>query len=59
MYHNDLIFQDVIVATKEEVELEGMVLELAGESEVNNSLGEGFSWDELLIDDEDLYENAK
>ena len=59
MYHNDLIFQDVIVATEEEAELEGMDLELAGESEGNNSLGEGFSWDELLIDDEDLYENAK
>ena len=59
MYYNDLIFQDVIVATEEEAELESMDLELAGESEGNNSVGEGFSWDALLTDDEDLYENVK
>jgi hypothetical protein len=51
MYHNDLIFQDVVVATEEEEELEGMDLELAGENEGNNNVAEGFTWDELLADD--------
>ena len=46
---NDLIFQDVIVATEEgSEELEGMDLELAGESEGNIWFREGFSWDENL-----------
>jgi hypothetical protein len=30
MYHNDLIFQDVVVATEEEENLEDMDSELAG-----------------------------
>jgi hypothetical protein len=51
MYHNDLIFQDVVVATEEEEELEGTDLELAGENEGNNNVAEGFTWDELLADD--------
>ena len=59
MYYNDLIFQDVIAATEEEEELEDMDLELAGENEGNNDIGEGFTWDELLGDDEDIYENKK
>jgi len=59
MYHNDLIFQDVVAATEEEKELEDMDLELAGGNEGNNDVGEGVTWDELLADSEDLYENEK
>jgi hypothetical protein len=50
MYHNDLIFREVVVATEEEVELEEMDLELADASVVE----EGFTWDQLLADDEDM-----
>jgi hypothetical protein len=58
MYHNDLIFRDVVVATEEEEDLEDMDLELVGENGGNNDVGEGSStWDELLADDEDMYEN--
>ena len=51
MYHNDLIFREVVVATEEEVDLEGMDLELAGDASVAE---EGFTWDQLLVDDEDM-----
>ena len=44
MYHNDLIFQEVIMATEEEVELEDMDLELAADGIVE----EGFTWDQLI-----------
>ena len=44
MYHNNLIFQDVVAATEEELELDDMVLELAGENEGNNNIAEGFIW---------------
>ena len=58
MYHNDLIFRDVVAATEEEEDLEDMDLELVGENGGNNDVGEGSStWDELLADDEDMYEN--
>ena len=53
MYHNDLIFQEIIAATEEEEELEDMSLELASD-EGNNDAGEGFTWDELLVDDGDM-----
>jgi len=43
MYYNDLIFQDIILATEEEEELEDMDLELAGENKGNSGVGEGFS----------------
>lgn len=55
MYHNDLIFQDVVVATREEEDLEEMDLELAGGDGVGSQVGEGFTWDELLVDDGDIY----
>ena len=32
MYHNDLIFQEVVIATEEEVDLEAMDLELAADA---------------------------
>ena len=51
IYHNDLIFREVVVATEEEVDLEGMDLELAGDASVAE---EGFTWDQLLVDDEDM-----
>ncbi|KAF8237342.1 hypothetical protein L208DRAFT_1248059, partial [Tricholoma matsutake] len=51
MYHNDLIFREVVVATEEEVDLEGMDLELAGDASVAE---EGFTWDQLLVNDEDM-----
>ena len=54
MYHNDLIFQDIIAATEEEEELEDMGLELASETKGNNDAGEGFTWDKLLVDDGDM-----
>jgi hypothetical protein len=50
MYHNDLIFWEVVIAT-EEVDLKGMDLELAGDASVAE---EGFMWDQLLVDDEDM-----
>ena len=57
MYHNDLIFQDVVVATQEEEDLEDMDLELAGGDGVSSQVEEGFTWDELLVDDVDIYED--
>jgi hypothetical protein len=48
MYHNDMIFRDVLVATQEEEDLEDMDLELAGGDGVSSRVGEGFTWDELL-----------
>jgi hypothetical protein len=48
MYHNDMIFRDVLVATQEEEDLEDMDLELAGGDGVSSQVGEGFTWDELL-----------
>jgi hypothetical protein len=47
MFHNDLIFQDVVVVT-EEVNLEEMDSELAGGAD---DMAEGFMWDQLLADD--------
>lgn len=49
MYHNDLIFREVVVATEEEEELEEMDLDL-----VVNDVNDGdkdFTWDQLLFDD--------
>ena len=57
MYHNDLIFQDVVVATQEEKDLKDMDLELAGGNGVSSQVEEGFTWDELLVDDGDIYED--
>jgi hypothetical protein len=54
MYHNDLIFREVVVATKEEEELEEMDLELVTDE---NGGDEGFTWERLLVDDEDMYED--
>ena len=51
MYHNDLIFWEVVVAS-EEVDLEYTDLELAADASV---VDEGFTWDQLLADDEDMY----
>ena len=51
MYHNDLIFREVVIATEEEVDLEGMDLELEGDASVAE---EGFTWDQLLVNDEDM-----
>ncbi|KAI9430466.1 hypothetical protein F5148DRAFT_1313088 [Russula earlei] len=54
MYHNDLIFQDVMVATEEEAELEEMDLELAKSTD---DADEGFTWDQILADDEMMYQS--
>jgi hAT family C-terminal dimerisation region len=54
MYHNDIIFQEVIVATEEEEELEDVDSELAVDISV---IDEGFTWDQLLVDDENMYDN--
>jgi hypothetical protein len=56
MYHNDLIFRDIVVATEEEADLEEMDLELAGGAD---DVAEGFTWDQLLADEEDMYENVE
>lgn len=63
MFHNDLIFQKVVSATQEEEDLEDMDLELAGGDGPDGPDGkqvvEGFTtWDALLSDDEDMYENV-
>ena len=42
MYHNKLIFHEVVVATEEEIELEDMDLELAGG---NGTIEDDFTWD--------------
>ena len=55
MFHNDLIFWDVVVATEEEENLEEMDLELAGGAD---DVAKGFTWDQLLADDEDMYEHG-
>ena len=54
MYHNDLIFWEVIIATEEEEELEEMDLELVTDGGDGD---EGFTWDQLLVDDKDIYED--
>jgi hAT family C-terminal dimerisation region len=51
MYHNDLIFREVVKATEEEVDLEEMDLELVADASV---VEERFTWDQLLADDEDM-----
>ena len=56
MFHNDLIFWDVVVATEEEENLEEMDLELAGGAD--DDVAKGFTWDQLLADDEDMYEHG-
>ena len=43
MYHDNLIFQNVVAATEEELEPDDMDLELAGENEGNNNVAEGFT----------------
>jgi hypothetical protein len=53
MYHNDLIFRDVIVAREEEAELEEMDLELAKGADDADDADEGFSWDQFLFKDEE------
>jgi hypothetical protein len=55
MYHNDLIFRDVVVATEEEENLEEMDVELAGGAD---DVAEGFTWDQLLADDDDMYDHT-
>lgn len=55
MYHNDLIFWDVVVAKEEEQDLEELDLELARGTD---SMAEGFKWDELFADDEDIYAHS-
>jgi hypothetical protein len=45
MYHNDLIFREVIVAEEEEVDLEEMDIELAADDTV---VDEAFTWDQLI-----------
>jgi hypothetical protein len=52
MYHNNLIFRDVIVATEEEKELEDNDLELAGDVDGDSDAEEGFTWDQLVEDRE-------
>jgi len=52
MYHNDLIFCEVIVATEAEEELDDMGIELA----TARSIDEGFTWDQLLEDDRHKYD---
>lgn len=46
MYHNNLIFREVVVAKDEEAELED---ELAATD--IDAIEDGFTWDQLLIDD--------
>jgi len=53
MYHNDLIFCKVIVATEEEEELDDIGFELATDA---RSIDEGFTWDQLLVDDGHKYD---
>ena len=54
-YPNDLITQDVVAATEEEENLEEMDLELAGGAD---DVAKGFTWDQLLADDENMYEHV-
>ena len=56
MYHNDLIFCEVVQATEEEAGLEEMDLELATDA---TAVEEGFTWDQLLVDNDDIYENQE
>ena len=50
MYHNNLIFCEVVVATEEEEEIKDMDLVLAAGSD---TVEDEFTWDQLLVDDED------
>ena len=48
MYHNDLIFQEVVLAMEEEAELEDELVA----ADVETVQEDGFSWDQLLLDEE-------
>jgi len=52
MFHNDLIFREVVAATEEEADLDLV----AGDDTPDV---EGFTWDQLVTDadDEDMYES--
>jgi hypothetical protein len=49
MYHNNLIFREVVIATEEEKVLEDMDLELAAGSDTGQ---DDFGWDQMLMDEE-------
>ena len=49
MYHNDLIFREVVVGTEEEAELDEMDLELAGGAD---TIEDEVAWDQLLMNDD-------
>ena len=55
VYHNDLIFQNVVVAMEEEENLDEMDIELAGGAD---DVAEGFMWDQLLVNDNDMYNHT-
>ncbi len=46
MYHNDLIFWEVVVAMDEEAELEA-------EEVAADAIGDEFTWDKLVLLDEE------
>jgi hypothetical protein len=46
MYHNNLIFREVVVAKDEEAELEDELV-----ATDIDTIEDGFTWDQLLIDD--------
>ena len=48
MYHNDLIFREVVLAMEEEAELEDELVA----ADVETVQEDGFSWDQLLLDEE-------
>jgi len=50
-YRNDIIFQEVVVATEEEEELVEMDLEIVTDESDGDK---GFTGDQLLVDDEDI-----
>ena len=47
LYHQDLIFCEVITCSEEEDVLNEVLPEISGSSD-------GFAWDQILLDDEDL-----
>ena len=47
MYHNDLIFREVVLAAEEEVELEDELVAV----DVDTVQGDGFTWDQLVLDE--------
>jgi len=57
LYHNDLIFREVVVAADIEKEMEQLEVTLEN-AYGNRDTGDEVSWDQIIEDDDDIKDNA-